>query len=172
MLPSLRPFSIVSILDFWSLVSLESKLWYGATQTPSVDASNVWMPLLNWPFTAWVMAVFTASDRCFSALVSRQGSASGYDANWSTSTPTQATFFCSAASSAPLSVLPPAPKITSAWRSANSRPRALPQSGSLKSFGQLQAVWYTPSVVIFGLTYLAPFSYPTRYRSTGGMSRP
>src|SRR6266567_4533448 len=90
---------------FRSAGTFESKSWNADTPMPWLVASKVSSPVDGQLFlTMSVIAVLTAAAMCFSALVTRHLSASGYETNWSTSTPMHILLACTAASSAPLPV--------------------------------------------------------------------
>src|SRR5918993_3660048 len=111
----------------------DSKSWYGAR--PALP--SVWSSVKS-PSLAWTTVSVTPSLMSFIAEVTRHGWAAGTVSHWSVSTPMQnlsvpAPAVLATSWRAPLPVLPPAPKMTSApWASCFFASPA-PHTGSLKA---------------------------------------
>src|SRR5216683_743767 len=159
--PSFIPLSAAASFACRAALMRLSLPWNGEMPIPLLAALNRLSPGFWLPAFTALMAASTALLRCFSAEVTMQGSAFGYDRNWSTSTPIAKTLAAQAASSTPLPVLPATWKRTSAcvWL-MSCAPSTLPATGSLNAFVKSLVVTYAVSTLIFGLIDLAPSSKP------------
>src|SRR5229473_3640028 len=159
--PSFIPLSAAASFACRAALMRLSLPWNGEMPIPLLAALNRLSPGFWLPAFTALMAASTALLRCFSAEVTMQGSAFGYDRNWSRSTPIAKTLAAQAASSTPLPVLPATWKRTSAcvWL-MSCAPSTLPATGSLNAFVKSLVVTYAVSTLIFGLIDLAPSSKP------------